>query len=205
MRGLTAFIITLFLALMATGCEREDLSYDKEEPKKEETKKENPKDGSGKDTSGQDPDNPGNPDDPNNPDDPDDPNNPDEPPAPDPVWQSLAAQVNGDWEGKLSSSYYDDFGELKSGEYTTLMQFVLTEEGGIGGTGRETDYDAEGRRVWRMAFTWAVTGDQQLSYTTSEGAVYVTKSCHVDDSSLVATFERNDGRETAKYELKKKK
>ena len=110
MRFLTAFIITILLALVASGCEREDLTYEKEDSKKTEEKtdgKQDPK--TGKDDS----------DDPNHPGDP---NNPDTPPAPDPASQALAAQVNGEWQGKLSTSYYDDYGVKQTGEYTTQMQ-----------------------------------------------------------------------------------
>ena len=192
MRFLTAFIITILLALVASGCEREDLTYEKEDNKKTEEKtdgKQDPKTGK---------------DDPDDPNHPGDPNNPDTPPAPDPAAQALAAQVSGEWQGKLSTSYYDDYGVKQTGEYTTQMQFVLSAKDAVGGTGRETDYDAAGRQVWRMAFTWEVTDKQQICFTTTEGVVMRTKTYQIDASLFNATFESADGLETAVYEMKRK-
>ena len=182
MRLLSAFIITILLALVASGCEREDLTYEKEKGNKTE-EKQDPKTGK---------------------EDPDNPDDPETPPSPDPASLSLAAQVSGEWQGKLSTTYFDDFGIKQTGEYTTQMQFVRSADDAVGGTGRETDYDAEGRLAWRMSFTWEVNDKQQICFTPAEGVVMRTKTFQIDAISFTATFESADGLETAVYELKRK-
>ena len=117
---------------------------------------------------------------------------------------AVASRLNGSWQGSLTSRYIDDYGKTVSGEYTTEMSFSQYEVKAVNGSGSESDYK-DGKRVWKMAFTWFVEsyaeGGTSLRIKRADGYELVSKVCRFDGDTLKMELVGTDGLETNNYVL----
>lgn len=192
MRKAAYSILILILALAALGCERENLSYNRQ-------KEEKPADT----TAVSLPDTLPSPND--NPDDPANPDQPEQPDADSILLSQFAKRLSGQWTGTLATEYFDYRGIKVELSGTADLTFQLSEEGAHGGNGLELNYQ-DGKQVYRMSFTWQLGGDHRLHLTYTDKRTMTSDECRfTGDSLLLVVTDARDGLETSVYHLQRGK
>ena len=117
---------------------------------------------------------------------------------------SMASVLRGQWQGTITTDFYDAEGNHKRQTYNTDFQFDQYTSNTINGRGRETDFTEDGKEVYRTSFTWYIderTEDIYLKF--DDERVMVVTSFHLDDDSFYGTMQSSDGQETDEFNLKR--
>ncbi len=163
----------ILLALAATSCEREEISY----PSSEKTTEENT------DTTGT-------------------PSNPyDEPYQPtEDNTVNIAKKLCGEWHGQMKSRYTDDYGMIHHKECATRFSFSNYGEGTVNGIGNETD-SVDGKRVFFMSYSWYISNDEHIHLRYEDKIERHISTYILDSHSFSGKMETSDGLEECNFTL----
>ena len=191
----TAYIvISLILALVAFGCERENLSYTNQ--KKPDTKDSVP-------TTVPDtlPTPPEKPDSTSNPNHPNDTSSTEDHSADSILLSQFAKRLSGQWKGGMETVYFDWRGVKEEHSGTADITFQLEKEGAHGGAGLELNFQ-DGKQVYRMPFSWELGSDHKLHVLYGDKRSMASEECRFSGDSLTLVLkDATDGLETDTYRL----
>ncbi|MBR5083342.1 MAG: hypothetical protein IKX33_01990 [Prevotella sp.] len=117
---------------------------------------------------------------------------------------SMASVLRGQWNGTITTDFYDVSGIHRHETYKSDFQFDQYDNTTINGRGREIDYAENDKEVYRCTFTWYIdkkTEDICLKF--DDDREMIITSFHLDDNSFYGTMESKDGQEVDEFNLKR--
>lgn len=117
---------------------------------------------------------------------------------------SMASVLRGQWEGTITTDFYDSEGIHRHETYKTDFQFDQYDNTTINGRGREIDYTENDKEVYRCSFTWYIDKKtEDICMKFDDNREMIVTSFHLDDDSFYGTMESKDGKETDEFNLKR--
>ena len=101
--------------------------------------------------------------------------------------------------------FIDSDNQWKHNEFDDVrLSFSLPEGNSPWGNGSESDY-RDGKRVWKMSFTWKVDSTETITLKYADGRQMIStkKKYDLDDHTFHAVFDSKDLMETDEYTLKR--
>lgn len=117
---------------------------------------------------------------------------------------SMASVLRGQWEGTITTDFYDADGMHRHETYQTDFQFDQYDNTTINGRGREIDYNENGKEIYRCAFTWYIDEKTEDIYMKfDDQREMIVTSFHLDDNAFYGSMQSSDGKETDEFNLKR--
>ena len=117
----------------------------------------------------------------------------------------LTDLLAGEWQGSATMDFIDSDNQWKHNEFDDVrLSFSLPEGNAPWGNGSESDY-RDGKRVWKMSFTWKVDSTETITLKYADGRQMTStkKKYDLDDHTFHAVFDSKDLMETDEYTLKR--